>query len=184
MKDLEETLELLRNDSNAQVISEKIDDVTNEFTQNISEVKSHAEFNLQISKFVRQIYKQCTMTNKKISSRVALGEAIDILERYFITWSGRGYDEAYLEAVTDIGKGIRFVLQKLGEFIKEKEITSYNDCLYRSIINPFDAESHRKIAEQIIEKYGFLFPDEIRIGNPVRFMRSYRELIETVIDRG
>ncbi len=144
-------------------------------------VKSHQDFNRCLADFIQYFYKNGLLQAKSLCHKTALGEAIDLLELYYDSQDAIGYDAAYLDAVGNSGKGIGFVLQKIAEIIKTREIAQWQNSVFLSTIDPLDKNRHLEIVEVIIGKYGALFPDEIRSEKPVCFIDLYRELIIIIV---
>lgn len=181
MNNLHEILAILEDQAHIQRISDRIEYARNSFNLMTSDVKSHSEFNQEISRFIQHVYSRGLLVSKVVSSKGALSEAINLLDQYYGNQGGDGYNEAYLDAVSTTGKGIEFVLQALAEIISQREIGRYINWLFASIIDPTDKETHEVTIEGIIKKFGSLLPEEIVTGNPVRFVKNYRDLIETII---
>ena len=179
--DIEKILAILQDQTIPNRISEQIEDVVNRFSASDTEVKSQNDFNREIARFLQQVYRGGLLTERAVSARTALSEALDLLEYYYDAQGSKGYDAAYLDAVSPYGKGFGFVLKQLGEIIKQRELQGYINWLFASIFDVTDWDSLKALVSGLIDKFKPFLPEDSLQGNPARFIRYYRELIEMAL---
>jgi hypothetical protein len=181
MKNLDTILQNLLCSSMPELIGRKIEEASDGFDIDTLAVSNHQEFNDCISRFIGHIYENGLVFAKILDSRTSLSEAISLLEQHYENQGTSGYDAAYLDAIDESGKGIQFVLRGLTELVKTLEVSRWLESYYASIIDPVDKGQHLKIIIDLVKKYPIHFPDNIREGNPARFINYYQDLIELVV---
>jgi hypothetical protein len=130
---------------------------------------------------VRHLCQHGLSIPRTLTHRTALSEAVDLLDRYYEGGGIQGFDAALLDATDKNGKGPEFVLRQLSEVIKEREVRQYRNYQFLSLIDPTDRDTHRQIVERLIVEQGSLLSDDLKTGNPARFAKYYRDLLEMVI---
>jgi hypothetical protein len=178
--DINELFAVLGNQEISNRISEQIEEAYNQFDGKNFEINSHSDFNKEIARFIQQIYQHGLLTPRLISSTVFFSEALDLLENYYESEGVRGYEAAYLDAVSTYGKGFEFVLRELAEIIKQRELQIYQNWVFSSLIDPTDWSSHKRIICSLIERFKPFLPEDILKGNPARFTKYYKEFIHMV----
>lgn len=164
-----------------RMISDKIDSTFGSFQLPAIRITSHQEFNGEIAHFIQHIYLRGITKPITLDNRKALTEAIYLLDSNYESSGAAGYDAAYLEVVDESGKGLDYVLTQLAETVKNLEAQKWINAFYLQNINPIDKRKHFEIIKYLFEKYPEYFPDNIKVGNPIRFCKHYRELIATVL---
>jgi len=169
-------------DSEAVIeISEKIDRALQSFQPGSAGIASYREFNDAIAELVKHLYQYGLPFPRTMTPSSALSEGFDLLDRYYESDGILGFDAAFLDATDNKGRGLEFVIRQLTEIIKEREVRQYLNYRFLSVIDPTDRDTHRWIVERLIEEQGPLLPDDLRTGNPGRFAKYYRDLLEMVI---
>ena len=181
MKPLNEFLADLQDSEAALEISEKIDRALQSFQPGAVEIASHRELIDAIARLVEHLYQHGLSVPRTLTHRSALSEALDLLDRYYESGGILGLDAALLDATDTDGKGPEFVLRQLSEIIKEREVRQYLNYRYLSAIDPTDRDMHRWIVERLIVEQESLLPQDLKTGNPARFAKYYRDLLELVI---
>jgi hypothetical protein len=182
MFSLDELFAQLRGASVIRIIHERIDEARRHFKTGLMEIKSHRDFNQQTALFIQYLYSDGLLAPRRISLRAAMAEGLDLLERHYEGNGGmQGYDAAYLDAVDSQGRGFDFVLSQLAEGIRDREIFRYTNGQFSVLIDPSDWNTHKRIVEEIVEKYVAFLPDDICFGSPDRFINYYRDLIEVIL---
>jgi hypothetical protein len=179
--DTEKILTILQDQTIPNRISEQIEEVVNRFGASDIEVKSQSDFNREIARLLQQVYQNGLLSNRAVSARTALSEALDLLEYYYDAQGSQGYDAAYLDAVSPYGKGFESVLRQLGEIIKQRELQRYINWLFASILDVTDWDSLKALVSGLIDKFKPFLPEDILKGNPARLIKYYRELIEMAL---
>ena len=179
--DIEKMLAILQDQTIPNRISELIDDVIDRFNRSDIQVKSQSDFNRELTRFVQQVYQNGLLVNRAVSVMTALSEALDLLEYYYDAQGSQGYDAAYLDAISPYGKGFEFVLRQLAEIIKQRELQRYSNWLFSSTIDSTDWNEKRNLVYELIEKLKPFLPEDYLQGNPARFIKYYRELIEVAL---
>jgi hypothetical protein len=180
MFDVDVLLKTLIDSEIPDQISQKIDAAYETFDRPHITINCHRDFNEYIAAFVRHIYISCILLPKNLSKDAGFGEALGILETYYDNHGATGYDAAYLDAIGESGKGIKFVLREIAEIIKAKEFAQWLNSVFISTIDPLNKNHHLEIVRVLLEKYGTRFPENVIVGNPARFISLYRELIERI----
>ena len=178
--DIDEVLAVLGNQEISNRISEQLEEALNQFDGKNFEIDSHSDFNKEIARFIQHIYKYGLLAPKMISLGNALSEVLDLLENYIDTVGMKGYESAYLDAVSTYGKGFEFVLREVAEIIKQRELQIYQNWVFSSLIDPTDWSSHKRIICSLIEGFKPFLPEDILKGNPARFVKYYRQFIDMV----
>ena len=181
VKPLAQLLAHLQDSEAAIEIAEKIDRALQSFQPRPAEIASHREFINAVAGLVSHLYQYGLPFPKRMTHSSALSEGLDLLDRYYESSGILGFDAAFLDATDKKGRGPEFVLRRLSEIIKEREVRQYLNYRYLSAIDPTDRDTHRRIVERLIEEHGPLLPDDLRTGNPCRFAKYYRDLLEMII---
>jgi len=143
---------------NEQVINEKIDNplelALNSFTfPNKTEI-TQEEFNLMLSEFYLHI-NQFHVNVRELSKDEALQEMMWYLEKHYKI----GYDVAYFYA---IHHGVEVVFGRIIEIIKFVEREKYLNWIMASFVNSLDWDEKTCLVNEILEKYGHLFPQDMK----------------------
>ena len=181
VKPLNELLAELQDSDAVVELSEKIDRAFQSFQPRSDQIVSYREFINAVAGLVKHLYQYGLPTPRTMMHSSALSEGLDLLDRYYESSGVQGFDAAFLDAVDKNGKGPEFVLRQLSGIIKEREVRQYLNYRYLLAIDPTDRVAHRWIVERLIEEQGPLLPDDLRTGNPDRFAKYYRDLLEMVI---
>jgi hypothetical protein len=178
---IEKILAILQDQTIPNRISEQVEEILDRFTASDIEVKSPIDFNRELTRFLQQVYQGGLLAERAVSAGTALSEALDLLEYYYDAQGSQGYDAAYLDAVSPYGKGFESVLRQLAEIIKQRELQRYSNWLFSSTFDPTDWDNKRNLVIALIEKLKSYLPEDILQGNPARFIKYYRELIEMAL---
>lgn len=179
--DIEKIFAILQDQTIPNRISEQVEELLDRFIASDIQVKSQIDFNREITRFLQQVYQGVLLANKVVSARTALSEALDLLEYYYDAQGSQGYDSAFLDAVSPYGKGFESVLRQLAEIIKQRELQRYTSWLFASTIDPLDWDNKRNLVCKLIEEFKPFLSEDILQGNPARFIKYYRELIEMTL---
>lgn len=181
VKPLSELLANLQDTDAVVAISEKIDKALQIFQPRFAANVSYREFNEAIAGLVKHLYQSGLSIERTMTHSLALSEGLDLLDRYYESGGIQGFDAAYLDATDKNARGPDFVLHRLAEIIKEREVRLYQSYRFLAVIDPTDRDLHRWLVERLIDDQGHLLPDDLKTGNPARFTKYYRDLLELVI---
>jgi hypothetical protein len=180
-KSLTQLLASLQGIEDTTKISERIDQAYFSFRPKLMEIGSYCEFINEIAGFVRHLYRYGLTIPRVVSTSFSMSEGLDLIDRYYESCGIRGLDAAYLDTADEKGRGFEAVLHEVAEIIKDIEIRRYLNSRFLTLIDPTDRDTHRRIVVHLVGEYGTLLPREFHTGNPARFAKYYRELLELII---
>jgi len=170
----------LKRAQKSDMIADRMSAAIASFPIPFSAVNTFAKFNDILAFFIQHLHGHCNESAWTPTRAEALSEAIELLEHDYESQGARGYEAAYLEAVSNDGHGIEEVLAQLGEIIMQREIRRQQEWAFASIVDPSDWALHKEIAAQLLERLG-LFLQPNGKPNPAQFAEQYRELIALVL---
>ena len=183
-KQIEDIIDKVLSVSAVEEISQIWDAAIGSYAFPQADIGSFAEFNECLTEFVLHLpgYSKEVLSGR--TSADALAEAINLLERHYDNNGAKGYDGAYLDAIDIFGAGIAAVLTKLGEAMKQQQLTLLIEWHTTNLINPTDWPLQKQIVTYLIKLLGDSLPEVIRNSDPSRFTNTYRDLIALLQSAG
>jgi len=155
---LDKLLELM----NEQVINEKIDiplDLAfNSFEFPGKTEITHEEFNLILSEFYLHL-NRFRLNIRELSKDEALQEMMWFLERHYGANEAFGYGVSYIVA---IHQGVEVIFGRIIEIMKFVEREKYLNWIIASFVDSMDWDAKTCLVNEILEKYGHLFPLDLK----------------------
>lgn len=131
------------------------DDAAAEYVLAADAPASLAEFEKEIIRFTRFLFKEGMTPSQSISDGEAYAVSVDALESAYSRKSMGGYALAIIEVLEDEAADIGTVLQWLAEALKEQILTRHRSCVLDSFLHELDWNSRMRLAEEIQSRYEF-----------------------------
>ncbi len=151
-KILNRLIDLLDEERLTHLIDEPIGQALEEFQCSDAAEYSQKSFHRTIAGFLQQLYGEALQPGRRISTSVALDEAISILEHDYRGMQASGYYGALLDAADPSQAGIELVLAKLAELVKNRRRQIYVRWVAARYIDPADWHTKCALAAILIRQ--------------------------------
>jgi hypothetical protein len=143
-------------------------------------VGSFDEFNWVIADYYTKHFTACVSHGGSLSASEATGRAKELVEREY---RRRGGDivAAYADAHDGLHGGVRAVLDVIAEGLKAESVERYIRDVFDRNVAPNSWEQKVEIIRKFIAQCGVHLASSIRIDQPERYARDYRELIHSYV---
>jgi len=125
-------------------------------------------------------YPEIGELNGKIR-QAAYTEVVWILEKYYRGNETDGFDGALYDAIQNQAESMQIVLARFVEIIRTIEQKKYIIGLLNSMIDPSCWNVKFTLVQEILDRYGHLYPPELLKLSPARLVNQLEELILIVI---
>ncbi len=173
---VEQLTTLLSEEDIARKIERPIEQAVEEFELQPHREVSHDLFHRTIARFVRHIHRHGLRCRRRLTRRQAHDRAISILSRSYQGDSYHGYEAALLDATSPGHGGLRAVLRRLAENIKEKERAGYISWVFRSRMDPRRRPLREEVAGLLLERNAPFLSDEAKAMTPGELADCWQEL--------
>ena len=168
-----------------QALTRKIgiphDEVRMRYSLKRNTVDSYQEFTSIIADYYNYHMSQCVIHGGSLSRTEASGRAKEILEQEYKR-EGGDLNTAYNDAHDGTNGGLRVIIDKIANKIKELAIDRYMRETFDFFVEPISWEQKVEIMRQFIARYGEQFSSSINPNQPERYAQSYHDLIMAYID--
>ena len=144
-------------------------------------VGSFDEFNDVIADYYNFHVSRCVVHGGYLSHTEAAGRAKEILEQEYRRRGGN-IITAYNDAHDGTNGGLRIILDKIAESLKEESVANHIRQAFDSYVAPNSWEQKVDIMRQFIARYGHLLSSSIQIDQPERYATNYEELIRAYVE--
>lgn len=109
--------------------------------------------------------------------QAAFTEVVWMLEKYYRGNETTGFDGALYDATQNQAEDIQLVLARFVEIIRNIEQKKYLNGLLNSIIDPGNWDLKYTLVQEILDRYGHLYPPELKKLSPAQLVNQLEELI-------
>lgn len=180
MMNLNKIIDLLKGDSLYKKIDEPIDEAFGKFIYSQSESISQKGFRNTIISFIKFL-KNNQLIIGSYTEVTETSEVILFSEMYYQGHDTHGYEGAMYDITSQGGEGIESVLEAIVERIKTTEKEKYISWLITKYFTLLDWDTKAKIISEIIEQFGYLFPEQVKELQISRLVPRIQELINLII---
>jgi len=144
-------------------------------------VQNYAEFADIITDYYSHHMRECVIHGGRLNRAEASGRAKEALQMEYKRLGG-DINTAYNDAHDGTNGGLRIVLDKLADRIKEEAVSHYVRDAFDRHVEPVSWEQKVEIMRQFMAKYGRELPASIRTDQPERYAANYEELINAFVE--
>jgi len=177
---LDEILSLFDEGLISEIIDGPIDSALLKVIPVSEQVKDHRSFNRLIASFIQNIRRPAGPSHPEEDSE-AMEEALWFIRNYYSESGDDSYDIALADALDDESCGVEFVLERIGEKLKEIERQRYISWVTTSHIDPSDWKLRVSLAEEIFRRFGKYLPPNIVSRKPAMYACYLEKLLDLVI---
>ena len=159
---LESMAALLDESTITKHIDMPIDDALDAFEFPEQDCLNHEEFHDTVTRFVKHLYEKGLPSRRRLSISQAHDEAIALLEYHYDGEHGRGYDGAFADALAPDGPGIKNVLERLVEYLKEHLRQQHISCLVQQRLEATDWHVRVAAAECLLAQCREFLDDQLQ----------------------
>jgi hypothetical protein len=174
---VDELLHLLSEGEIARKIEGPIEEAVQEFQVEPRGEVSHSFFHETISRFVQHIYRHGVPCPRELTLEQARDKAISLLSRRYRGDHYRGYEAAYEDATCEDTNGLRVVLSRMADIIKEDERSSYMQWVFRTGLDPRQRELPEQVARILLDRNAPFLPEKILQMDLAELSDCWQELV-------
>ena len=138
-------------------------------------LESHEEFLDILSAFYKYLLLHTSMLQKPLDKSSTTNEALDICEKTFR--EEKGFKGALAEARHATHGGLRYILDRITEYLKQEACEKHVLKTFKKNIDPLDFRIKTALVTELIKMGQEHLPDEIISQPPERFAENYEEII-------
>ncbi|TDI81589.1 MAG: hypothetical protein E2O79_07540 [Caldithrix sp.] len=138
------------------------------------------QFKNILTRFYQHLSQVGLKRTAKLTECQAFEEVIWILEHYYLGNKMKGYDGAFYDAFKYGEAGMEFILEAFVGFIKSIERTKYISWIVHTSFDPSDWFVKKKLVEDILARYGDIFPADVIQLTPAQLIPYLEDLLLTV----
>ncbi len=181
MTNLNKIMDLLNGDELFIKIDELLDEALRKFIYSHSEDIIQKEFINVIHAFFEYLNNNQLIIISSYTTITKSSEVILFSEKYYQGHDTHGYEGAIYDITSQGGEGIESVLEAIVERIKTTEKEKYISWLITKYFTLLDWDTKAKIISEIIEQFGYLFPEQIKELQITRLVPRIQELVNLII---
>ena len=144
-------------------------------------VESYDEFTDVIADYYNYHFSRCVAHGGYLSRTEAAGKAKEMLEQQYGRQGG-DIITAYNDAHDGTNGGLRVILDKMAEQLKEKSVERYVRDAFDTYVKPNLWEPKLEIMRQFFARCGHLLSSSIEVDKPERYANDYKELIRVYVE--
>ena len=156
-------------------VTRPFDEARARYSLNEITVESHEEFLDILSAFYKYLGRHTNALKKPLNDATIITEALDICEKTFR--EEKGFKGALAEARHATHGGLRYVLDKITEYLKQEAREKHVLKTFKENIDPLDFKIKTTLVKELIKIGRDHLPDEIISQPPERFAENYEEII-------
>ena len=176
---LSHILDQLNPDHIESKITRPYDEARASYAMDMITVESNAEFVDAITAFYAHIFRHINETGKVLDTDKLSGEALDVLKKTF--HQKHGYNEALSEAKEGTRGGLRYILDRMTEYLKNEARQRHILKTFKENIDPLDFDARTAIIAEILKRKEEDLPEEITSQKPERFAVDYEEIVTAYV---
>jgi hypothetical protein len=142
-------------------------------------VQTNEEFLEIVTAFYAHMYRHTARIHGTIEKTRLGAEALDVLKKTFK--GDKGYNEALSEARTGTRGGLRYVLDRMTEYLKAEAREKHVLKTLKENIDPLDYAARVEVISALLRLLHGHLPDEITAQPPERFADDYEEIIKAYV---
>jgi hypothetical protein len=181
-KTLDDILALLAEPRLKELIDDRVEAASDEFSVVEEPPLTHAAFNNLIARFVQHLHLHGLRLRRKLSPSGSLSEAVSLLEQGYEDGGGRGYAAALLIAGRSDGNQISGILSFLSAAITIKERSSYERWILAALVDPLNWDLKCRIVQEIMRRHPGELPENILRRPASCFADFYSQLIANQLE--
>ena len=144
-------------------------------------VGSFDDFTDVIADYYNYHIGQCVIHGGYLSQTEAAGRAKEILEHLYRRQGGN-IMTAYNDAHDGTNGGLRIILDKIAEQLKEESVERYIRDAFDRYVAPNSWEQKVDIMRQFISRFGHHLSSSIRMDQPEEYAANFEELIRAYVE--
>ncbi|MBC8402872.1 MAG: hypothetical protein H8E14_15410 [Candidatus Marinimicrobia bacterium] len=129
-----------------------------------------------ITIFMDFYYPEIRERTEKIR-QATFTEVVWMLEKYYRGNETEGFDGALYDATQNQAENIQIVLARFVEIIRTIEQKKYINGLLNFMIDPGSWDLKYTLVQEILDRYGHLYPPELKKLSPAQLVNQLEELI-------
>jgi hypothetical protein len=157
------------------------DEARGQYALRSNTVGSFGEFTDIIADYYNYHYTQCVVRGGYMARTEAAGRAKEILVQEYKR-QGENINSAYQDAHDGTNGGLRIILDRIAEHLKEESVERYLRDVFDRYVEPPSWEQKVDIIGQLFSRYGHLLPSYIRTNQPERYAQNYEEIIRGYVE--
>ena len=174
-------LSALREDEIARAVGSDHDDARERYRGHSRAVTDYRDFQRLIGDYYNHHCASCRTNGGRMSDREAQSRAKAILERQYRRRNG-DIVTCYNDAHDGTNGGVRTVLDVICDALKAEAVEFYITGIFDTYVTPNAWEEKVAIIRQFIARCGVDLSASIRVDQPERYARDYRELIQAYVE--
>jgi len=161
-------------------ITKKHDEARIQYSLNGITVDDDTEFDNVIADFYNYQFTKCISSGGSLSRAEAAGRAKEIITKEY---RRKGMDKlnAYSDGKTGTNGGMRAILDKVMESLKEEAVERHIRDVIDRYIQPSSYEEQLSIVKELLNKIG-RHSTYVDYDHPERYARNYEELIRALVE--
>ena len=144
-------------------------------------VKSFDEFSDVIADYCNYHVSRCVLHGGFLSRTEAAGKAKEILEQQYRRQGGN-IMSAYTAARDGIEGGLRTIIDRISEQLKEESVEHYIRDAFDKFVDPASFKQKVDIIRQLFARFGHHLSSSIRLDQPERYASNFEELIRAYVE--
>ena len=180
---IDEIFELLDADYIHKIIDGPIEEAVESFEFDSKAPMTFQKFFKITGDFIAHIYRFGPGVRKILSETQARSEALSIIEKcYYHCSDDIRLDTAYLDATDNETTGIEYVLEQMGDYIKEKARKTHAECVFTSRLRCLDWKIQCSIAKAFMHREKPYIPSDLLACHPDQLTHDLDDLMNLFID--
>ena len=179
------SIEGLLSELDERVIAQRIgiphDETRVRFALTANTVSDFDEFMGIISEYYNYHFSSCISMGGRMSRTEAGGRARELLEGQYRRRHG-DLITAFNDAHDGTNGGLRVVLDTIAETLKAESVERYIEDAFDRHVTPNSWEQKVEIIRQFIDRCGPYLSSSIRLDQPERYARDYKDLIRSYVE--
>lgn len=135
-----------------------------------------------IAAYISHLYQYGLKPARVLTPCQSRKEAVCLLNSLYVGGSGRGFERAYLDCLSEGEFRVEYILIQLAESLKNTLRTRHIQSVLNTHVLCLEWEKRRAVVELCLERFGSTLPEEIRKGPPDRFTPQCGELVLLLAD--
>ena len=157
------------------------DEVRMKYSPGKNTVESFKEFSDLIADYCNYHVSRCILHGGSLSRTEAAGKAKEILEQQYRRQGGN-IMSAYTVARDGIEGGLRTIIDRISEQLKEESVERYIRDAFDKFVDPASFAQKVNIIRQLFARFGHHLSSSIRLDQPERYAANFEELIRAYVE--
>ncbi len=179
------SLQRLLTDLDEETIARRVtrlhDTVRRKYALFSTTVRDYSEYEDILSDYYQFHFENTFSPTASFSRADSLGLAKQLIEQEYGR-RGLGRNAAFSDALYGTNGGMGHILNTLAEALKAEAIRHYVTDKFDHHVSPCSWEEKVHIVRQFLKRFEGTLPASIRLDEPERYARDYRELVQLYSD--